>query len=235
MVSRTLLAVLLVTVATVSAGGAGALADSPETTDTKTITVTGSGSVSAAPDQTVLSLAVTSTAADAATARDDVATRTNSLRAALVEAGVAEDAIVTSYYSLSPVTRPGEEKPTEYRAVHALRVTLDGTDRAGELVDVATSNGATQVNSVQFTLSDESRADRRADALRAAMTDARADADVVATEANLGIAGVQSVSISNDSPISVVYASATDSGASTAFSPGPVSIRSTVTVTYTAN
>lgn len=203
----------------------------------KSISVTGSGSASMAPDQTVISFVVSSRAADAATARDRVAANASALTAYLAEAGVPADGVVTRYYSLSPVTRPGESSPSEYRAVHAFTVTLNGTDRAGEIVDGGTSHGANQVSNVQFTLSDGARASLRGEALRAAMANARSDADVLAEQSDLSIAGVHSVSTSNYSPVPVTYASGASGStkAKTSFSPGPVSVTATVSVTYDAD
>ncbi|GGL68975.1 SIMPL domain-containing protein [Halocalculus aciditolerans] len=234
--SRRSIALVVVAVAVVSAGCVGGIADgsSANASASQTVTTSGTGSVSAAPDQAVVSLAVTATADDAETARERVAANASSLTAALTEAGIPSDAVVTSYYSLHEVSR-SDGSTSEYRAVHAFRVTLNGTERAGEIVDLATSNGANRVSSVQFTLSDEARADLRAEALRAAMENARADADVVAEAGGLTVTGVRSVSTSSHTPSPVTYASADSGGASTSFSPGPVSVTATVTVTYDAS
>jgi hypothetical protein len=204
----------------------------------RTITVSGDGEVSTEADLAVLTVAVTATASSADDARAQVAERSETMRQALRDAGVPDDAVTTAYFRVGPqYNYDGKARNvTGYQAVHAYTVEV-APDRAGEVIDVAVGNGADEVQGVTFTLTDETRADLREEALNAAMDAARTDADTLADAANLTITGVHSVSTSGGfTPVGtrVAYETADAGGASTSFEPGPVTVTATVSVTYEA-
>jgi uncharacterized protein YggE len=119
-----------------------------------------------------------------------------------------------------------------YEAVHAYRIDA-AADAAGTVVDTAVGNGADEVQGVTFTLSDETRADLRQEALEHAMSAARADADTVASSADLSITGVQSASTGGGvGPVYEMRETAADAG--TTFDAGSVTVTATVDVTYVA-
>ena len=208
--------------------GASATAESDPT-----ISVSGTGQVSAEADLAVVSVAVTARADSADDARGQVADGVASVREALADAGVPEDAVTTAYFSVQPSYDDEDRIPDSYRATHALRIETDPA-RAGEVVDLAVGNGATEVNGVQFTLTDETRDDLRSEALAQAVDRARADADAVAGAADLEISGVQSISVGGSYSPGPFYAeTAADArGGSTSFAPGPVTVSASVSITY---
>ncbi|SFR50583.1 SIMPL domain-containing protein [Halogeometricum limi] len=203
----------------------------------RSITVSGNGEVTADADLAVLTVAVTATASSADEARAQVADRAAQMRQALRDANVSDDDVSTAYFQIYPQYDYSKEhrNVTGYQAVHAYTIEVS-PDRAGEVVDVAVGNGADQVQSVAFTLSDEARADLRAEALNAAMDAAKTDADTLASAANLSIVGVHSVSTSGGFyPVDArAYEEADAAGGSTSFEPGPVTVSASVTVTYEA-
>ncbi len=205
-----------------------------------TVSTTGTGEVTVAPDLAVVSVSVVATADTADAARSQAAQRSNDLVAALKKAGVAEDSIETSYYSLQPqydYSGQAGKSPrvVGYRAVHAYTVEVS-PDHAGDVVDAAVGAAGTTVNGVQFTLTDETRADLRAKALAAAVKNARADADAVANASDVSISGVHSISTASaGTPVPVQYGAektAASGSTSTNFQPGPVTVTATVSVTY---
>ena len=206
--------------------------------DARTVSVTGTGEVTADADLAVISVSVVATADTADAARQQVAADVESMRAALRDAGVADDAVSTTSYRIAPQYRNDENgrDPTVigYRAVHAFTIEV-APDEAGSVVDTAVANGADRVDGVQFTLTDETRADLRADAISKAMSAARSDAEAVAAAENLELDGLRSASTSPDY---VPYAdvryenAAGGSDAGTAFDPGPVTVTADVQVTY---
>jgi hypothetical protein len=197
-----------------------------------TVSVTGTGTVSAEADLAVVSLAVTAQESSADAARERVATGVDAVRTALREAGIPEDAVTTAYFSVQPRYDDEDRVPDGYRGVHALRVEVDPA-RAGEVVDVAVGAGATEVDGVQFTLTDETRDALRAEALTQAVERARADADAVAEAADLRIVGVQSMQVGGSYGPGPFYAEAADSArGATAFAPGPVTVSASVSITY---
>ena len=64
----------------------------------------------------------------------------------------------TTSYSVSPEYREKPDNSREligYTVRHAIAVTLNTIDRAGELIDVAMSSGANEISYIQFGLMDE--------------------------------------------------------------------------------
>jgi uncharacterized protein YggE len=224
------------------AGCLGPLQTTPATTDSTatddtTISATGTGSMSTDADLAVVSVAVVATADSADAARGQVAADVERMRAALREANVPDDAVETTSFSVYPDYdfRDGERTDRGFRAVHSFRIETDPA-RAGEVVDVAVGNGATEVYGVSFTLSEETRASLRAQAVERAVTAARADADAMAGAAGLSVTSVETMSTSGGfSPVERVdLAESAADGARTTFEPGPVTVSVTVDVTYRA-
>jgi len=201
-----------------------------------TISVSAVGSVSAGPDLAVVSVSVEATADTANDARAQVASGVESVRTALSDADVPDANVTTTAFGITPVYNysRGESRVVGYRAVHSLAIET-APDRAGEIVDISVGAGATSVDGVRFTLSDERRADLRATALDRAMTGARADADTIAAAADLSVTGVREASTSAEFvPYPVARFEDAAGGGATTIQPAPVSVTATVQVTYTA-
>lgn len=208
--------------------------------DGPTVSVSSSGQVDAAPDLAVVNLAVVARADSADEARQQVAAGVESMRQALRDAGVADDAVSSSGYHLSlEYDYTGEKREVVgYRAIHSFTVELDDVDRAGEVIDVAVSNGATSVNGVHFTLSDDRRQALRAQAIEEAMQHARSDAEAIAGAGDLDLTGIVSVSTTNvgyPGPIYAERGDAADGGGATTIEPGTVTVSATVSVVYGAD
>jgi hypothetical protein len=203
--------------------------------DGPTISVTGVGEVTADPDVAVVHVSVIARADSAEGARADAATRVNDLLAALEAAGVADDDVETTGFSIRQ-DRDREGEPTDFVAVHSLRVETT-PDEAGATVDTVVGAAEASVDSVQFTLSDEVRADLRAEALTRAVDAARADADAVAAAAGVEVAGVHTASTGGASyPAFAAFdeRAADGASASTSFRPGPVTVSASVSIAYHA-
>jgi hypothetical protein len=210
--------------------------DPTTATDGPTISATGTGSVSADADLAVVSVAVVATADSADAARGQVAADVERMRAALREAGVPDEAVTTASFGVSPEydARDGERTERGFRAAHAFRIESDPA-RAGVVVDTAVGNGATEVYGVSFTLTDETRAALRAQAIDHAVTAARADADAMAGAAGLSVAGVETMATSGGfTPVERFDVAESADGARTQFEPGPVSVSVTVDIVYRA-
>jgi uncharacterized protein YggE len=208
-----------------------------------TVHVSATGQASAQPDQALVRLAVSVTDEDANAARTRVAEDVSRMKAALDDIGIAEDQIRTTGYSIYQThDRPydygstdGDEKQPRYVVSHSFVVELTDLDSVGEVVDTAVENGATDVYGVEFTLSEETRRELRAEALRDAMGNAREQADVLAGESNLRITGVHAVSTTDVAyPRYDVKMVASEAGAATTIDGGPLTIVTSVEVTYDA-
>lgn len=229
----------------VLAGCAGFAGNAPAATTTQTngntngsgvntVTAGGSATVSASPDRAVVGVAVEVTADTATEARSQVADQVNGLRDALTDAGYEVETVA---FRLSPeYDYSGQERElVGYRAYHALQFETTPDD-AGSAVDLAVDNGATSVDRVQFTLSEETRAELRNEALAAAVEDARATAETVAGAADRSVGTELSMQVGSAGfqPYDgrVAYETAADAGGSTSFEPGSVTVSASVTVTY---
>lgn len=234
--SRALLAVALAALL-LSAGCLGAVAGTDDTrTDGEIVQVSATGQATAEPDQAVLRLSVVATGEDAETARTRLAENVSAMRDALREAGVADDQVATVRYDLGENHRgPREEDAPAYRAIQSFEVTLNETDRVGEVVDVAVANGASRVDRVRFTLSSERQRELEQEALADAMNASRRKASTLADSGGLQLAGVHRIETSPQRRGYVLEtAAASDAGGGTSIDSGPVTVTVQVQVTYNA-
>lgn len=195
---------------------------------TPTISASGTGEVTADPDQALVDVAVTATAASPSAATDRLANRTARLRAVLADAGLPEDAVLTTGFQLS---ERREEPETAFVARQSFELTVANTSDVGRIVDVAVAGGATEVFGVTFTLSPERRQDLRRTAIDRAVVDARAQADAVAASTDLTITGVRSVATGQGQVVPVFERFAVSE---TTIDPGPVTVTASVQITYEA-
>ncbi|WP_435074025.1 SIMPL domain-containing protein [Halorubrum sp. HHNYT27] len=214
---------------TLSTVGAGAQ-ETNETESNVTITVGATGTTSAAPDLAVINIAVESSADSADAARGQVADNVTEMREALTEANISDDQIRTTYYYIQ--TERDDNGTVTYRAVHGFELRVP-VDNAGSVVDTAIAGGATHVDGVQFTLTEETSRELRSEALESALDNARADADVIASATGVEVQTVKSVQ-TGDGGIGPVFAG-DGSRDETVFDPGPVTVTAHVTVTYEAS
>jgi uncharacterized protein YggE len=236
-------AVLLVTagclggVAGIGDGGPSATGEQNVDDDGSTVSVGATGEVTAEPDRAILTVGVEAKADDPETARERVAENVSTLRDALADLGLAEDQVTTQHFTIREdrESRRDDSRETTYRAIHQFEVNVENVDEVGTVIETSVNNGATNVARVQFTLSDESRADLRERALSNAMSNARDDAELLADDANLTIVGVKSASTGSGTvqPYRAEADMAT-SGSSTDLESGPVSVSAQVQVTYNA-
>lgn len=232
-VAVALAAVVLLAGVGVGAALANTQESTPEETDGSTVAVGASGSAAADPDRALVFVAVVATGDTATDVRDQLATDADGMRAALREAGVADDQVRTASYSISQTYESRETETPRYRGYHGFQVTLDDIESVGAVVDAAVSGGASQVERVQFTLSEEREREVRAAALSDAMANADAQAAALADAGDLTLGGVTAVSTSQGYG-GPVFESAAD-GARTSFETGPVSVTVQVQVTYAAS
>jgi uncharacterized protein YggE len=197
----------------------------------KTITVTGSGKVTTVPDRASFSFSVESRADTAKGALAKNAAAAAEIVAALKNAGVSAEDLQTSQVYLSPQTKPDGTDIVGYVASNAVSATTT-IAKAGGLVDTAVAAGANGVSGPSLSRSDQDAQYR--DALKNAVADAKAKAEVLAVAGGLTLGGVQAIVEGAPSTPPIAYAK-TDMATSTPIEPGTQSIEATVTVTYNAN
>ena len=197
-----------------------------------TITVTGTGSVTRVPDVARVSVGVSVTKNTVKAARDSAGKSMQAIIAAIKAMGIDEKDIKTTSIDLSPQYSNTGTKITGYRMSEQLQVTVRDLDKAGDVVDTATSKGATEVNGLWFEVGDPASAMDEARA--AAIAQARTSAQKMASAAGVSLGGVVSVSESSASVPGPYYygAAARDAAALTPVQPGTQDVQATVTVIF---
>lgn len=248
MQQKTVLIAVLGTALLVTAGVAGALAlgsgsaaaGQPAPSE-QSITVSADGDVEAQPDQAVVRVAITASGENSTAVRNEMAEQAESLRAALEEYGLDADDVRTMHFDIRQERErtPEGTEYGEYRGQHAFEITVDDTDAAGEVVDVAVGNGADRVMGVAFTLSEEKREELYQEALTEAMANAETRASTLADAGGLEVTNTHTI-VSADTHYrayeteAVAYTSGGDAAARTSIESGPVTVSADVRVTYNA-
>lgn len=244
---QTLLLAVLGTALLVTAGVAGALTlGSGSATagqaapDGQSITVSADGTVEASPDQAVVRVAVTATGNDSSAVRDEIAARSEEMRAALASYGIPAENVRTAHFDIRQErqrTPEGTERG-RYVGTHAFEITVEDTDAAGEVVDTAVNNGADRVDGVSFTLSEQKRETLYQDALTNAMANAETRADTLADAGGLSVTDTHTIVSTNTDYRAYRVETAAFSGgvaaSGTSVESGPVTVTADVRVTYNA-
>ncbi|MAB78042.1 MAG: hypothetical protein CMJ89_01700 [Planctomycetes bacterium] len=149
----------------------------------RTITVTGEGKVKVRPDTASVSAGVVTEADTARAALDKNTERMLQVMGGLLEAGIAQDDLQTSQFSVSPVySRPPrnpsgprvDPKIIGYRVSNTVTAIVRDLERVGSVLDKVVTLGANSVGGPSFFLDeprprlDEARKQAVADALRKA-------------------------------------------------------------------
>jgi uncharacterized protein YggE len=151
------------------------------------ITVMGTGTAQAVPDVADWSFGVQSDASTAEDALGHAANATEKIIEALRDAGISKEDLRTEQVSLYPRTSDDGQSVIGYSASSTVHATVRNLGKAGSIVDAAVQAGANQVYGPNLRVSDN-RAQYRT-AVDAAMDDARARAQALATKAGVTLGG----------------------------------------------
>jgi len=217
----------------------------PATTDSgttsPTLVVSGLGTVSVAPDQAKVVLAIVTTDKLLAKALDQNTAATNKVIAALADAGIKTDQIETSNFSVWPqYSYPGEndkDRPPViigYQVRNEITVTVHDLARLGKIVDSALKTGANEVVSISYEKQDSSQAVNLA--LKKACQQANAKAQAIAAALGVQLGRVVSVTESTSSYNPYPPFRALESGGYGAgdvpIQPGKLQVTATVNITF---
>jgi uncharacterized protein len=195
------------------------------------ITVTGTGTVETVPDEASFSFGVLTKGRTASAALAANSAEARRVIAAIVAAGIDRKDVRTDAVSLSPRTNENGETILGYTAQNSVSVTLRNLDKAGAVIDAAVGAGANDVQGPNLVKSNQDRLYR--DALKVAVADARAKAQVLATAAGRSAGRAMTIVESGATPPPVfakAEAAMADSGPP--IEPGTQEIQATVTVTF---
>ena len=223
------LVVIGVALVALLAGAAGA-GGTTAATSQHSIVVTGNGAVATVPDRAQLSLGVSSDAKTASAALRANAAEAARVIAAIKGQGIAAADIRTEQVSLSPRYTQNGDGIIGYTATNSVGVTLRNLDKTGGVIDAAVEAGDNQVSGPNLVRSDQSALYRTA--LRAAIADAKAKAQTIASASGLHLRRITDVS-ENGGPTPIADATAKVGVApSTPIEPGTQLVEATVTVTF---
>ena len=169
----------------------------------RTIEVDGSGEARTSPDTADLDLAIDTQAKTA----EEAANRNAALAAKVIGALKAKlgdkGKITTGGYSLNPEY---DQRPTQkpsiigYTAQNTVTVNTGALDLIGALIDSAIAAGANRVNSLSFSVKDDTKA--RTEAITIATRDAHAQASALASALGVKLGKVvKATTVSEQRPI----------------------------------
>lgn len=216
----------------------GALAD---TTTPNTLSVNGNGSVMVTPDVASLSISVTRFASTARPALSAANRTTDAIVGAVRAVGVPASGIQTNGVNTSCGRIKVGPKGHKHRirrctANESISITSTATI-VGQVIDAATHAGANNISGPDFSFSDPSAGEIAAE--KAAITDARNQANAAAAQLGYTVTGVQSIAINPQSGVSVSGSAGssaptrTKAPTPTRVHPGQQEVDATVAVVFT--
>lgn len=204
------------------------------------VTVTATGTAYGEPDEASFDAGVGALSADVQAATTEVNERVSSLINALRAAGVADEDIRTSSFTIYPEPRynnQGRITEMRYRVNNTVQVTVRDTAQLGALLGSSVEAGANEVSNVVYTFSDRSALERQA--REQAMRSAREKAEQLTRfgEATLGevrriTEGTRPEDALGELRFDVAQAASLDSGESVPVSSGQLAVTVSVQVTF---
>ena len=216
-----------------------------------TLNVTGTGKSSTKPDIAYLTIGVVAAGKTA----NEAQTKNSEMAGKLVEllkSTIAEKDIQTSQLNIQQVHKQRDyrnqanteeedltPKVIGYRSSNFVNVTAREIDKVGKLIDEITQAGDYLIQGVQFDLNDTDKSKHHLEAIKKAMANARAQAEVAAASEDKTIAGVGKIVVGQEESYSpramrgqVMTLAATAGGGGTDVEPGEVLVPATVTIEY---
>ena len=212
-----------------------ALGETVAVAENATITVTGSASVTLKADYARISVGVSSKAATVEQAANENNAAIYAVIDALKEAGVAEEDIATSNYSVYAeydYASFGGQKLTGYNVTNQLTVIIRDMAHIGATLDKATAAGANNIYNIEFL---STKADEAQDeATVYAVQDAMRRAKLLASAAGLNLGGIKSISdtVASYGIVTRSYASKLDAVAGNSILPDDTSVSASVTIVF---
>ena len=158
------------------------------------VTVVGSGHVQGVPDTLTAEVGIEFIAPDVTAAMNQTNARQQAVIDALAGAGVDRKDINTTDVTLQPQFDNAANTITGYRADNSIRVKIHPADSASRVLAliVGTGGAATRINSVSYSIADDSQLVK--DARARAFQDAKDRAEQYAGLSGLGLGKIISIS-----------------------------------------
>jgi uncharacterized protein YggE len=175
-------------IASACGSAVGPAADSPQQ-----VTVTGTGKVQGVPDTLTVEAGIEFVAPDVTTAMNRTNERQQAVINSLTEAGVGRQDISTTNVSVQPQYGGADGAIDGYRANNSIQVKIRKLGSASHVLAVIVSTGgdATRINSVRYSIEDDSQLVK--DARARAFNDAKNRAEQYAQLSGLRLGEVMSI------------------------------------------
>lgn len=165
----------------------------PEDAAKNTVTASGNGEVLGTPDEATMSFGVTRHNEDAGVALSKASAVAARINKTLERQGIAKEDMQTTNVSVYPdyKNKGGKAVIDGYRASIDIRAKVKNLEKLGDVISALTKAGAQNVNGPSFDIGDD--APYRAEALKKAVDDARAQAQAMAEAAGKTVGDVSSI------------------------------------------
>lgn len=201
------------------------------------IVVTGEGEVSAAPDMAVIHSGVSKDAPKAADAMAAAAEATSALLATVKAAGIEDRDVQTTRVGLDPryqYSNDGRTPPrlVGYSASNALMIRVRDLSALGGLLDALAASGATEISGLSFAVAEPRPLED--EARTAAVNDARARAELLASAAGVTLGPVLQISEAGAVPPAPqpMFREMAAADAAMPVAAGEIDLRASVTVVF---
>jgi len=207
--------------------------------DIPLITVQGSAVVFANPDEVLISVSIYKKAENVALAREAYLKHSKDVINFLREKGISEKHIQTQYASVGPQRKRNSTEIDHYYARQSINVCIRDLSTYDSILTGLTKLDVHKIGQANFRCDDI--AERRAEALRLAMTNAKQKAEMLTSAIGQSIGKAKLISeIQNKRTSfnaetygsSVVSTGGTEVGSTQGFAPGQLEIKSIVNVSF---
>ncbi len=205
------------------------------------LSVSGQAELQVPADRLRLSIGVVTQAPSAEKALEENNSRMRAVAEALRRAGLSEKEMETGQFRIEPQRSSPPPRPEAgwrpqiigYTVTNSLNLRTTRLDLAGHLIAAAGKAGANDIGSLYFDLADPRR--YRAEAIRTATANARADAHALAEAASVRLVRVLSLRLDETAAVPLPMAAerfAMKAAAEPVIAPGEVTVRAAVSMLY---
>ena len=204
-----------------------------------TVNVQGNSELTVDPDKAEVSAGVSILKPTAEEAQSETNKAINNILTALKSEQIPEKDIETQRLNLyeEKTWEDGESISKGWRATQILNIKTTDLTKVGNIVDIAVSNGANQINNINFGLTEEKEQEYKKQALAEAGINAKSKAETIAESLGLNLGKIKTVSESNYYQRPYMYALEKTIGAgaveeAASILPSDVVVTATVSIVY---
>lgn len=165
-----------------------------------TINVAGNSELNVKPDEAEVWAGISIVKDSADDAQTEANTIMNDIIDGLKQNGIKEGDIQTeqlNLYEERTWTRDEGSKVVGWRATQILKIKTTDLTKVGEIVDIVATNGANQINNIQFQLSEQKEKEYKQQAIAQATKNAKEKAEVIADSLDVKLGKIKTVSEAN--------------------------------------